>query len=329
MEQSHPKVSVIIPIYGVEKYIERCAISLFEQTLEDIEFIFVDDCTPDRSMEILNLVIEKYRHRLSEEKKNVRIERMPVNSGLPAVRRYGLQIAMGDYVIHCDSDDWVDTNMYRAMYERAVEDDADVVVCDFIETDGIHREWDKRKKGCHNVDNMMFLENIFYHRDSPSVWNKMFKKSVYSTGIFFPNRFMAEDLTVTVQLLWSCNRISYVPQVLYYYYINPLSASHIQSKEACIRRFEESVENIKNVNAFYRDKTLAKRFKAGLIAMKEYERSRILPLIKERIYYKKWKAAFPENNRQILWNKYVSLKRKYIFLLILLHLYPIYVNRKN
>ena len=83
-----PKVTVIVPVYGVEKYIERCAISLFEQTLDDIEIIFVNDCTPDRSMEILDRIIEKYRFLFEEKKYIVRTESMLTNSGLPAVREH-------------------------------------------------------------------------------------------------------------------------------------------------------------------------------------------------------------------------------------------------
>ena len=102
-----PKVSVIVPIYKVEPFIERCARSLFEQTLDDIEYIFVNDCTPDKSMEVLSRVLEDYPGR----KEQVRIITMPVNSGLPKVRRAGLEVASGDYIIHCDSDDWVDRTM--------------------------------------------------------------------------------------------------------------------------------------------------------------------------------------------------------------------------
>ena len=87
-----PKVSVIIPVYGVEKYIERCARSLFEQTLDDIEYIFVDDCSPDKSVFILERIIKEYSSRFLDEGKKVRIERMPKNCGLPAVRKYGIQL---------------------------------------------------------------------------------------------------------------------------------------------------------------------------------------------------------------------------------------------
>ncbi len=104
-----PKVSVIIPVYGVEKYIERCARSLFEQTLDDIEYLFIDDCTPDKSIEMLKQVLEDYPHR----KPQVVIHRMEQNSGQAAVRKWGMQNAIGDYVIHCDSDDWVELTMYE------------------------------------------------------------------------------------------------------------------------------------------------------------------------------------------------------------------------
>ena len=90
---NHPKVSVVIPVYGVETFIEQCTVSLFEQTLCDMEFIFVDDCTPDRSIEIVRSLTDKYKDRLLKERKTLRIERMPQNSGLAAVRKYGITLA--------------------------------------------------------------------------------------------------------------------------------------------------------------------------------------------------------------------------------------------
>ena len=103
-----PKVSVIIAIYGAERYIERCAVSLFEQSLEDIEYIFINDCTQDRSIEVLESVIERYSHR----KDQIKVVNMPINSGQAAVRRRGIELATGQFIIHCDSDDWVDSSMY-------------------------------------------------------------------------------------------------------------------------------------------------------------------------------------------------------------------------
>ena len=124
-----PKVSVIIPVYKTEAYIARCARSLFEQTMDDIEYIFVDDCSPDNSVEILKDVIEEYQPRFLEEGKTVRIVQMPTNGGLAAVRRHGIQLASGDFIIHCDSDDFVDNTLYKEMYEKALETSSDVVFC--------------------------------------------------------------------------------------------------------------------------------------------------------------------------------------------------------
>lgn len=126
------KVSVIIPVYGVEKYIERCVRSLFEQTLDDIEYLFIDDCTPDRSIDILKQVLEEFPHR----KCQVVIHRMKQNSGQAKVREWGMRNATGEYVIHCDSDDWVETDMYRLMYDEAKRIDADIVMCGYKVTDG-------------------------------------------------------------------------------------------------------------------------------------------------------------------------------------------------
>ena len=121
------KVSVIIPVYGVEKYIERCAKSLFEQTLHDIEYLFIDDCSPDNSIKILESLLDSYPSR----KANTRILKMSTNSGQAAVRMRGMKEATGEYLIHCDSDDWVDHQMYEKMYNYAKSNDYDMVWCDY------------------------------------------------------------------------------------------------------------------------------------------------------------------------------------------------------
>ena len=127
-----PKLSVVIPVYGVEKYIERCARSLFEQTLDDIEYIFVNDCTKDRSIDILNAVINDYPAR----KEQVRIVHHEKNKGLPFARQSGWQVATGEYIANCDSDDWVALDFYEIMYNEAIEKNADMVVSDYILVEG-------------------------------------------------------------------------------------------------------------------------------------------------------------------------------------------------
>ena len=105
------RVSIITPIFKVRNFIERCVCSLFEQTLQDVEYIFVDDASPDDSIEILKSCIERY----PERKAQVTILTHEQNKGLPAARNTGLAVATGEYVFHCDSDDFVETDMLEEM----------------------------------------------------------------------------------------------------------------------------------------------------------------------------------------------------------------------
>ena len=126
------KVSVVIPVYGVEKYIERCVRTLFGQTLDDMEFIFVNDCTPDCSIDLLCSVLEEFPQR----KEQVRIINQPHNMGAAKAREVGIKAATGEYIIHCDSDDWVERDAYRKMYDCAKRHDYDIVIADYCEHDG-------------------------------------------------------------------------------------------------------------------------------------------------------------------------------------------------
>lgn len=117
------RISVIVPIYNVKLYIERCVRSLMEQTLENIEFIFVNDCTPDDSMDILHYVLEEYPKR----REQIKIIEHETNRGISAVRNTGLKNATGQYIIYCDSDDWVEKNMYEKLLVKALETSADIV----------------------------------------------------------------------------------------------------------------------------------------------------------------------------------------------------------
>lgn len=117
-----PKVSIIIPVYGVERYMERATHSLFGQTLDDIEFIFVDDCSPDASMDVMRRVLEDYPHRLSQ----VCEIRMPENSKQAAARTAGMESASGRYLIQFDPDDYIDSDYLQNLYEKAIEENSQI-----------------------------------------------------------------------------------------------------------------------------------------------------------------------------------------------------------
>lgn len=319
-----PKVSVIVPVYGVEKYIERCARSLFEQTLDDIEYLFIDDCTPDRSIEILKSVLEGYPNRKSQ----VIIHQMEQNSGQALVRKWGIMNAAGDYVIHCDSDDWVDRDMYRAMYEKAIKEDADVVVCDMAETNGF--DYYKSYVCCYNTYRDTFLYHNMSHIVIPSLCNKLFKRSIYlKHDILWPQCAMAEDLTIISQLLWYCDKISYIHKSLYNYYISTQSISRKIGVESQLKRFKESCRNVRNIEKFYEDKNPSWRIKGGLMETKMFERNRLLCVISHWKYYRIWITTFPAINLPFIFMPYIPIKEKLRFIVSLLGLYPIYAKLKG
>lgn len=302
-----PKVSVIIPVYGVEKYIERCARSLFEQTLDDIEYIFVDDCSPDKSIEILERIIEEYRPRFAGERKVVRIERMLTNSGLAAVRKHGIQFCTGDYVIHCDSDDWVDTDMYRLMYEEAKHNDADIVMCGYKVTDGMrifnecyHQQTNKTK----------LLSSILTMHESWSVWNKMCKRSLYDNDIVYPTLAMGEDMVLTTQLVLSAQRIAVVNKALYNYFYNPNSITNVQSESSRYKHWKDSAENAKIVFSIFKKKGLEHEYANELGYLKFLQKELAGDLARKKKYSKEWLEMFQEINWKTFSNPFISNSRK-------------------
>ena len=124
----NPKVSILVPVYKVSKFIEKCSESLFSQTFKNIEFIFVNDATPDDSVEILEKVITRYPDR----KKQVTILHHKANQGLAASRNTALDAATGDYIAVVDSDDYIEPDMIEVLYKKAIETNADIVVSDMI-----------------------------------------------------------------------------------------------------------------------------------------------------------------------------------------------------
>ena len=172
---SEIKVSVIIPIYGVEQYIERCARSLFGQTMRsDIEFIFVNDCTPDRSIETLLNTLKDYPERTEQ----VAILTHAANKGLAATRKTGVRAARGVYIIHCDSDDWVEPDICQTMYEEAKRTDSDIVVCDYINE---YVDSSQPVKQEFNAANRNRLIDLIEWRLHCMVWMRMFRRSFYLT----------------------------------------------------------------------------------------------------------------------------------------------------
>lgn len=208
------KVSVIVPIYGVEKYIQRCVHSLMRQTMKDcIEFIFVNDATPDNSMQLLSEVLDCYPQR----KNQVKIIEHTENKGLAVTRVTGLMAARGEYVAHCDSDDWVEPSMYIDMYNLAKKDDADIVVCDYLSesNDGNLRIFQYKENSREKITSSL----LKFESMHPFLWIRLIKRKFYCDGKFFADRKISfcEDLAVTIPMHLSTDNVSLLSKALYHY----------------------------------------------------------------------------------------------------------------
>ena len=206
-----PLVSLIVPMYGVENYIARCAESLFAQTYPAIEFVFVDDGGKDRTVEILRDILSKQDPSLQARVRIISQE----NRGLPYARQTGLEAATGEYVLHVDSDDWLEPDAVEKLVRKAVETDADIVVYDFW------KEYAKRSKLDSERDSSVADPDLFRHRlytyaSYGYVWNKFCRKSLYD-GVFVPKYAMHEDIVFSTQILYKARKVVHLKEGLYHY----------------------------------------------------------------------------------------------------------------
>ena len=291
------KVSVIIPIFGVEKFIERCAVSLFEQTLESIEYIFVDDATSDNSIEILANTIEIYPHR----KPYITILKHAENRGLPAARNTGLAAAHGEYIFHCDSDDYLEKDALERMLEIAESTDSDIVLCDYYlsfttnERVMVQPDYSRPEEAIRG----MLSGNLKYN-----VWNKLVKGSLYvDNKISFPEGHnMGEDMTM-IKLFTHSKRVANIHVPLYHYVrlnTDAMTQSYSEKKISDIRFNVAQTLDYLSKNCEF---DFSREFAYFKLITK-------LPLlISDKIAnYRLWNELYPEANRYILNNKKQSVR---------------------
>ena len=195
------KVSVIVPVYNVYKYLEKCLESLVNQTLKDIEIIVVNDGSPDNSDEIAKKYAKKYKNVKYFEKEN---------GGQGSARNLALKHAKGKYIGYIDSDDYVDLDMYEKMYQKAIENDSDIVVCDMM----MHEGEETKYFDCTHFDSAF--------TSTPSACNKLFKKDVIK-GIEFLERTWYEDFNYTTKILLKTNKIDVIHEPFYHYIVHESS----------------------------------------------------------------------------------------------------------
>lgn len=215
-------LSVIVPVYGVEKYIKRCLDTLFRQTIASkIEYIFIDDNSPDSSVEI----IEKTREDYGVSKDNVTIIRHQKNMGVSRSRQDGLERAHGKYVIHCDPDDWIEPDAYELLYDEAEKGGYDLVSCDYNEVDeanNVTRFFQRPSE----LNSEYIVSQFAKGKLIGSTCNKLLRREVAQSVDFKPGISYCEDLLYFCKILSSPLKISHIDRALYNYRQHTCSLIH-------------------------------------------------------------------------------------------------------
>lgn len=246
-----PKVSIIVPVYNVEEYLERCLDSLVNQTLKDIEIIIVNDGSTDGSKEKIQEYINKYKNIVYLEKEN---------GGLSSARNYGIPYAKGEYIGFVDSDDYVELTMYEKMYNKAIEEKSDMVECDFI--------WEYPNKKREDIGKIYSGKKEAIVEARVVAWNKIIKKDIIEkTKITFPEGLRYEDIEFFYKIVPYLDKISFVKETLVHYVQRESSIANTQNE-----RTGEIFKIWENVLNYYIENNIFNEYRSEL----EYSYTRIL-----------------------------------------------------
>lgn len=239
-----PKVSVIVPVYNVEKYLERCINSILNQTYTDFELLLADDGSTDRSSEICDSFAEK--------DSRVKVFHLP-NGGQGAARNKMLEKASGEYVLFVDSDDYISRDLLDSTVPTAEEKNYDLIIFSFkvIDESGNELAWKD-----YGVEDGLLLA-------SPEVWNKLIRKSVIDKNFgsnFFPSGIMYEDLIAIKKLFLYVKSYTYLDKAYYYYLIrngstmrNGDAQKTVSDRISATNQVVEFYKSLPNYKAFRKD----------------------------------------------------------------------------
>lgn len=229
----NPKVTVAIPVYGVEKYIEVCARSVFEQTYDNLEFLFVNDCTKDGSFEVLENVLLDYPNRRDQ----VIIIEHSFNRGLSAARNTAVEHAKGDFIFHVDSDDYIEKDAIESLINKQQQEDADLVVGNYIIELGDGRTLYRKYLDITQTKEKIVVDCL-NDVSSHSVWGILIKKSLYIDNCIraLEGVNVGEDWQVASQILYYASKIAYIDGLTYHYVMSRTGSYTIEAFESVTKK---------------------------------------------------------------------------------------------
>ncbi|TXH20805.1 MAG: glycosyltransferase family 2 protein [Chitinophagaceae bacterium] len=290
-------ISVIVLLYNAEATIEKCVHSLFNQTMSDkLEYIFVDDFSTDNGVGLLQQIIDtKYAHLADQ----IRIIRQPQNRGTGTARNTGLDQAQGEYIIYCDSDDYVALDIYEKLYSKALQSTTDIVFCDYAFIDDKKGIRVNVKGFIPPLSNTHAVKNALGGVLHNAMWNKLIRKSLFTNNhIRFPEGInMWEDVAVLIRL-YHFARMSYLPEALYNYIYRPGSVTSQKS----LKNFQDQIAVVQLIEAFYAQHN-PEILKSPEFAKFKFRAKHILLGFKDKVQIKNWYNTYSDTNKLLITHK--------------------------
>lgn len=292
------KISVIIPVYNVEKYLRRCVESVLNQTFKNFELILVNDGSKDDSLKICK----------EFEKSDPRVIVIDTpNRGSSSARNKGMSIASGEWIIHFDSDDWIDRDMLQLLYDKAITEDADIVACGIYEDFGN----DNRIEHLYPYDKIEPHSEIYrVEMQYSSVCNKLVRRWLYDKyNIHFVDGVrMWEDLVVTTRLRFYSRKTVIENKCLYHYFCAPRESICVNDLGQYPYSQIKVIEFLSNYfNSLQSSDPIIKKIIASIkVTVKNYMFS-----IDSEEHYNDWKKLYCEADKYILKLKHLPLETRF------------------
>lgn len=216
MENNRPKISIVSPVFNVEKFLARCLDSLINQTLSDIEIILVDDKSSDKSLDICK--------EYAQKDSRIKVVELEGFKGVSYARNEGLKLATGEFIGFVDSDDYIDLNFYEKLYNSAIKNDADIAYSSIIRKypnkEKYRLKIDEEKISTEDADKFFSCKVV----EMPSIWNKIYRKTYFDkVGLNFVEGMYYEDKLFVAKAVHFANKVVAVPDINYFYMVNPVS----------------------------------------------------------------------------------------------------------
>jgi glycosyltransferase involved in cell wall biosynthesis len=296
-----PKVSVIITIYNREKYLERCVRSLLEQTLDDVEFLFIDDASTDNSVSLLETIVREYPKRHQQ----LHVVRMQKNGGRAVARQKGIDSATGEYVIHVDSDDWVDLNMLELLYTEARRTGADIVGCNLMH-EYLNYQRIFRQSYQDSVEGN--IKGLLNGKIFPSLCTSLTRnRLIKDNAINFPQGIdTGEDLLFNLQLYLHATKIVGIENPSYHYRHTEDSGSFQHTPQS----INSVIEVAKRIEQLMKDTGNYEKYEKEIQFRKFSMKCALITNFENEEYNLAWLKLFPETHKFIWGYKQFTWKRR-------------------